>query len=94
MLDTIAEAVAHPGYADAERLGCPVDTEIFSWSIPKDGYEKTVEMEFEGHMLPCMSCWDECLTALHGDYMQLPPEDQRQTHCLKVWRVNNKEQDH
>ena len=34
---------------------------------------------------------DECLTALHGNYMQLPPEDQRQTHCLKVWRVNNKE---
>lgn len=61
MLDTIAEAAAHPGYADAERLGCLVGTEKFSWSIPKDGYEKTVEMEFEGHMLPCMSCWDECL---------------------------------
>lgn len=89
MLDTIAEAAAHPGYADAERLGCPVGTEKFSWSIPKDGYEKTVEMEFEGHMLPCMSCWDEFLTALHGDYMQLPPEDQRQTHCLKAWRVNS-----
>lgn len=91
MLRTIKEAASNPGYDAAERLGCPVGTEKFSWSIPKDGYEKTVEMEFEGHMLPCMSCWDECLTALYGDYMQLPPEDQRQTHCLKAWRVNNGE---
>ena len=86
MLRAIKEAAANPGYDAAERLGCPVGTEKFSWSIPKEGYEKTVEMEFEGHMLPCMGCWDEFLAALYGDYMQLPPEDQRQSHCLKAWR--------
>ena len=57
------------------------------WTLPKDEYEKTVELEFEGRMLPCMSCWNEFLTELYGDYMQLPPEDQRRTHCLKAWRV-------
>lgn len=88
MLRTINEAISNPGYDAAVRLGCPVGTEKFSWSIPKDGYERTVEMEFEGHMFPCMGCWDEFLTALYGDYMQLPPEDQRQSHCLKAWRVN------
>lgn len=91
MLRRIKEIASNPGYDAAVRLGCPVGTEKFSWSIPKDGYEKTVEMEFEGHMLPCMSCWDEFLAALYGDYMQLPPEDQRQTHCLKAWRVNSGE---
>ena len=86
MLRAIKEAAGNPGYDAAERLGCPVGTEKFSWSIPKEGYEKTVEMEFEGHMLPCMRCWDEFLTALYGDYIQLPPEDQRQSHCLKARR--------
>ena len=86
MLQAIKEAAANPGYDAAERLGCPVGTEKFSWSIPKEGYQKTIDMEFEGHMFPVMSCWDECLTALYGDYMQLPPEDQRQGHCLKAWR--------
>lgn len=92
MIRTIDEAASNPGYDAAERLGCPVGTEKFTWSIPKDGYERTVEMEFEGHMLPCMGCWDEFLTALYGDYMQLPPEDQRQSHCLKAWRVNKEKE--
>ena len=88
MLAAIAEAVSSPGYETAERVGCFVGAEKSYWSLPKDAYEKTVDMEFEGHMLPCMSCWDEFLTALYGDYMQLPPEEQRRTHCLKAWRVN------
>ena len=88
MLATIAEAVSNPGYDAAERVGCFVGTEKSHWSLPKAGYERTVDMEFEGHMLPCMGCWDEFLAALYGDYMQLPPEDQRRTHCLKAWRVD------
>lgn len=93
MLAAIAEAVSSPGYESAERVGCFVGTDRGCWSIPKGGYEKTVNMEFEGRMLPCMSCWDEFLTALYGDYMQLPPEDQRRTHCLKAWRVGEDEKE-
>ena len=44
-------------------------------------------LEFEGVKFPCPSCWDEYLTGIYGDYMQLPPEDKRQTHGLKAWRV-------
>ena len=87
MLSAISEAASNPGYENAERVGCFVGSEDKFWSLPKDAYEKTVTLEFEGHMLPCMSCWDEFLTKLYGDYMQLPPETQRQTHCLKAWRV-------
>lgn len=87
MLAAIAEAVSNPGYENAEMVACFVGGEKNLRTFPKDGYEKTVGMEFEGHMLPCMSCWDEFLTDLYGNYMQLPPEDQRRTHCIKAWRV-------
>lgn len=86
MLKAIDAAASSPGYDAAELLGCPVGTEGFAWSVPKTGYEEFIEMEFEGRMFPCMSCWDEFLVALYGDYMQLPPEDQRRTHCVKAWR--------
>ena len=93
MFAAIAKAVSKPGYESAERVGCLVGPEKKYWSIPKDGYEKTINMEFEGHLFPCMSCWDEFLTALYGDYMQLPPVSQCRTHCLKAWRVGEDEKD-
>ncbi|EEA90814.1 LicD family protein [Collinsella stercoris] len=87
MLHAIADAVSNPGYERAGRVCCLVGGESGLWTLPKDGYEATVEMEFEGHLLPCMCCWDEFLNELYGDYMQLPPEEERRTHCIKAWRV-------
>ena len=52
-----------------------------------DGFEERADVEFEGHVLPCMSCWHEYLTGIYGDYMQLPPEHKRVTHGMKAWRV-------
>lgn len=87
MLRVIEEAISHPGYDASKLVGCFVGADNGLWTLSRDAYEKTVEMEFEGHMLPCMSCWDEFLTAIYGDYMKLPPENQRRTHCIKAWRV-------
>lgn len=56
--------------------------------MPLEGFERQETVAFGGHELPCMSCWHEYLTGLYGDYMQLPPEDQRVTHEMKAWRVN------
>lgn len=56
--------------------------------VPLAGFEKVVELEFEGHEFSCMSCWDEYLSGIYGDYMRLPPEDQRVTHGMKVWKAN------
>jgi lipopolysaccharide cholinephosphotransferase len=52
-----------------------------------DAFDQIVMVEFEGHQFPCIYCWDEYLTGIYGDYMQLPPEDKRQTHELEAWRV-------
>lgn len=89
MLQIVNSVASKPGYENASRVSSVLGQAEHGWSIPKDGYEAMIEMEFEGHMFPVMGCWDEYLTKCYGDYMQLPPEDQRQTHCLKAWRVNN-----
>ena len=51
----------------------------------KSEFEKSVEVEFEGHKFPAFSCWDSYLTGLYGDYMQLPPIEKRKTHNMTVY---------
>ena len=52
--------------------------------LPKDDFEKTIEVEFENHIFPAYSCWKTYLSGCYGDYMQLPPIEKRKTHVRKV----------
>ena len=45
--------------------------------FPPDVADEYVELEFEGQKFMCFKKWDEFLTAMFGDYMALPPKDQR-----------------
>lgn len=61
----------------------------FFWTLPKDEFMTTEEMEFEGHVFPVMKCWQQALENWYGpDYMELPPEDKRITHKMKAWRLS------
>lgn len=44
---------------------------------PKERFEKIVYKDFEGHKIPVMEGYDEYLKLIFGDYMKLPPVDQR-----------------
>ena len=46
----------------------------------KSVYASSVEVEFEGHVFPAPVGYNTYLTNLYGDYMQLPPENKRETH--------------
>ena len=55
---------------------------LMRWSFPPRVYYPDklfplVEMEFEGHKFFAPKCWHEHLTEVYGDYMQIPPENQR-----------------
>lgn len=50
--------------------------------IRKEWMYDTVEVEFEGKMFPVQKEYDPILRAQFGDYMQLPPEDQRKRHII------------
>lgn len=45
--------------------------------LPAYVYEENEDIVFEGHVLKGMKHYDEYLKAMYGDYMKLPPEDQR-----------------
>ena len=45
-----------------------------SWTVP------TIEMPFEGMMFPMPCNYDAMLTAMYGNYMQLPPPEKRIVH--------------
>ena len=40
-------------------------------------FDSSVDVEFEGRVFKAPVGWDEFLRTRYGDYMQLPPEDQR-----------------
>lgn len=48
--------------------------------LPKEWTNETVFKEFEGHQLCVYKEYDSLLRNYYGDYMQLPPEDQRVGH--------------
>ena len=51
----------------------------------KSEFEKSVEVEFEGHKFPAFFCWDSYLRGLYGNYMELPPVEKRKTHNMTVY---------
>ena len=53
--------------------------------IDKKLYLKRVLVEFEGYKFWAPGCWDEYLTGLYGDYMKLPPVNERVTHHVKAF---------
>ncbi|MDI9550374.1 MAG: LicD family protein [Bacteroidales bacterium] len=51
-------------------------------------FEEYIELEFEGCRFLAFSRWDEYLRQQFGDYMQLPPENQRKSHGLTVYLLD------
>ena len=47
---------------------------------PRETYEQYMDVPFEGHTLMTIKDYDTYLTSLYGDYMQLPPVEQRVGH--------------
>lgn len=48
-------------------------------------YLETVEVEFEGHSFFASKMWDTYLTQLYGDYMKLPPIEDRKGHRANAY---------
>ena len=81
-IDRLGKAVP---YGSTGKVGCVTGGRYGPGeAMPLDAYEKPVTLSFEGRQLPAMSCWHEYLTGIFGDYMQLPPEDERWPHLNYV----------
>lgn len=60
--------------------------------FPVEDFDNLIDMEFEGRTFKACPHWDAYLRGLYGDYMQLPPEDQRVTHGMRVWKAGTEEE--
>lgn len=60
------------------RANAQYSTRHRSWVVP------TIDMQFEDGMFPMPHNYDAYLTALYGDYKQIPPEDKRMIHSTKI----------
>ena len=81
------ELAQQTDFDSAETVAC------ITWGLygprevmDKQGYLESTEVEFCGRKFKSMACWDSYLSSLYGDYMQLPPEDQRGSHAMKAWK--------
>lgn len=55
--------------------------------IPAYLFDEFADYEFEGIVVKGFKDYDTYLKTIYGDYMKLPPENQRITHGLKAWRL-------
>lgn len=89
MAKKLDETCAAYAGSDTKREGVVlmVDEQDAS-TLTRVQWANIVELEFEGDRFTAVSCWDEMLRRTYGDYMQLPPPEQRVSiHDFKVyWR--------
>lgn len=50
------------------------------YGMPKKWFLERTDYDFEGKQLTGVKDYDECLTFIFGDYMQLPPVEKREQH--------------
>ena len=82
-------------YADqfdtTEQMGCLWTRKAELEIVPRNVFDETMDMEFEGKMYKIPANYDVMLKTKYGDYMQLPPEEDRVLHHgFKVWECERK----
>lgn len=55
---------------------------------PYEWYTNYIYMDFEGHKFRVPKSYDEKLRFTYGDYMQLPPEEEREYHFEEAYMID------
>lgn len=57
-----------------------------TWLLKREFVDKFTDLEFEGKLFKAPLYYDQCLRVLYGDYMQLPPVEERTPkHAYQVY---------
>lgn len=67
---------------------CVLDDGVRNYQLCSD-FDDTIDAAFEGRSFKIMKGYDRVLRNIYGDYMQVPPEDQRQPkhgHATLYWK--------
>lgn len=74
-------------YGSTNRIRCaPV---VCQKLIPakNDHFDNPIKLDFEGYEFYAPKDYDEYLTRIYGNYMELPPENERITHKIEAYWV-------
>lgn len=86
-MEKVSATYSNVDTKDAAVVACNDNTQ--RWILPAHIYRETIEMEFEDTKVCAPKEYHAMLTSLYGDYMQLPPEEQRVTHHhFDAWWIN------
>lgn len=69
----------NPSFEESDYVACLVDS-FYIIPFKKEFLGKGTKVDFEGIKVNAPENYDEYLKILYGDYMKLPPEDQRENH--------------
>jgi lipopolysaccharide cholinephosphotransferase len=87
-LDRMAEYYADKKTKRVRHYSLPIQRlHRFRLGRPRAWHEDLCELEFEGLRFPAPKQWHENLTYTYGDYMTLPPPDQRLGHSVKKLKL-------
>lgn len=82
-------ALSHPDrYAGSPLVAHSIGASNYRTVIEKKRFDSLVPIKFEGREFMAFSDPDSYLTMVYGDYMTLPPEDQRITHEEKAYKID------
>lgn len=62
--------------------------------VPREYFRDPVPLKFEDIMINCPTKFKEYLTEIYGDYMKLPPEEDRVAHNLELVSLNGNGEEH
>ena len=84
---TIEQIVENAKQYSATRTKCVGDLIFFrKFTCDRKIFENFINVEFEGKIYKAPLEYDTYLKAVYGNYMQLPPEDQRvSNHNFTAW---------
>ncbi len=81
---------AYP-YEETEYIAALGAKNLKERRFPKSSFDHLIDIDFAGHPLKVFSNYDEILRGQYGDYMEMPPEDQRVSHHkLEVYDLDDK----
>ncbi|MBE6063506.1 MAG: LicD family protein [Clostridium butyricum] len=72
---------------NSEYMGYGVDTFWFEYIYKKEYFFDLIKLNFEGKQFYAPRNYDAVLTQLYGDYMKLPPENERVWHSKEIKKL-------
>jgi putative licD-family phosphotransferase len=62
--------------------------------VPREYFKEPISLAFEDTMINCPTKYKEYLTEIYGDYMTLPPEEDRVAHNLELVSLKRNGEEH